>query len=344
MRSNLLLPVVLIAVAACAPDDRPGVDLPDPADESWTGVAVPAAAELAVTIVAPSVVRLAADADSLDAVVAYGVAPEEGLSAERLVYGWNGAGWEALAAIGLWRPQVHSAFAVNSVGSPVRLVMMLASSSGGEWQGIIEGFGEGDIPDSLTSNAQSGCRIKLQCRRAAASENAWTAFGLGMLSDTYHCGWFTRIPGTSYLRLGTDVQGGFHLKPASGGVLDFDAYVRAVRFARDQGYRDLDSQYQFTPFDSEEPFDYQTLGGTDAAVCEKAGRLRVAAWEYAARNPRPYDITGQADPNSNSFLGALAVAAGFHPRPDVPDFDDEGDYLGWHYWQKAGRDWRKYDR
>lgn len=261
---RLLRAVVLLSsVVACScgiEQSSVPSDLPPPSDGSWVALAPAGSFELRARIRKPSLLR-APESEAERVPVVYAISEPGEPPAKALVYGWTGKRWQSLPPWGEWQPRVHVALAV--VPRNDALWFAAASSSSGDVEPFRhrEKFGPGEAPPGLFGESLEDCRVKLQCRRAGASDNSSSDFGPGMLTDNFHCGWFTRIPDAQPLRLGTDIVGEFKLLPAHGGALDWDSELRAVEFASDEGYRQHDSRYMFLPFDAEEPHDLNLVGG-----------------------------------------------------------------------------------
>jgi len=146
------------------------------------------------------------------------------------------------------------------------------------------------------------------------------------------------------------------------GQRGLTARVQALAFGSDFGFREWDNSFEFVPYDSD------TKNLSSEAVCKISKCIRKKAWAYARLDPRGYDAFGQSQPNSNSFLGAIAKACeieGIDGVPSFPVYPDnhprrgkpmqpgieggfwggerasvsEGRFLGWHYWQRHGRSW-----
>lgn len=175
------------------------------------------------------------------------------------------------------------------------------------------------------------CRVKLQCQYATQMHRSWmqspagVLFGFsfnGHVLGYFHCGWYTFIPDAAqYQRLGFDVQAvDFGTRGLSGRT-----YARV--FNSDQGFKELSVTFQFEPYDSQ-PVD-------NGRSCEIANCVRRSSWTYAALGDRPYDMFPGDEPNSNSFIGAIAKRCAI-TDPDFPPAADDGKYPGWNYWRDTG--------
>ena len=183
-----------------------------------------------------------------------------------------------------------------------------------------------DPPATFGEEVDGGrtCRVMLQCRWAVPLTRRLV--GAGLLANAHHCGWYSYIPGGDPERVGFHLAGETVplLEPATGLLGWIEAWV----FRSDRGWEEFHGTFRFLRYDSQRD--------GPAPACDLARCIRREALAYARLGARPYDIFGSSQPNSNSFLGAVAMACGLD-GPPLPSYPDADRLTGWFYWRK-GRD------
>lgn len=204
-----------------------------------------------------------------------------------------------LGSRGLLLPQIGLPTSLNPEHSDVQVSGSAAGRTPTTWPE----FGRGRQPSGLAPPWQDypiePCLFVLQCHWAEpVAGSGW----MGRVVGQYHCGWLTRVPGAIPEWLGTHIQpGAVTQRSILEGLIS--AIVEARTFSGRDGFRELDPSFTHEPA-------LEPTGESPERVCQRAKCLRRAAWEYASLGARPYDAFGQSQPNSHSFLGALAAECG----------------------------------
>jgi hypothetical protein len=200
-----------------------------------------------------------------------------------------------------------------------------------------EGESPGDEPTFFGKRIEPGppCLIRIDCKPAFMPLVAY-----------YHCGIYTRMETAQPIGQGFEVSGW-----STGSTGSIPERIKAewiggeptslgnfgFVYPRNEPDEIGSLGYGGPPFSYPTP---RLLHRDDKTDCEKVKCLRRGAAQYRRKDPRPYDPWAEDAPNSNSFIGALMRDCNVRSPGDIPGWRD----LGWDYWARVRRDWRRHTR